>query len=257
VEAQLTTSPRSSSRQPHPERDDRRSEYGQGERSASPRPFVIELAGTPRAGKTTALHGLIPRFVEVGYGVEVVTERAGFSPVPSKRDLDFNRWTAHSTAAEIIRARHAGKEVVLVDRGLFDVLVWMDWFWRGEKLSTDSHRTIDAYYRGEMCQSGIDLVLVMTVDPDEALSREKMAGSPGAGPIMNPGTLSDINESIDIVMLRTGEDFPLVHVPTTGLTPSETLRRVSDVIAGRLHASVPPTNLEVGRLTEREMVYSA
>ena len=93
-----------------------------------PRPCIVELAGTPRAGKTTAMHGLAGRLESTDFRVEVVEEQAARCPVWSKRDPEFNIWTVCTTLAQTIEASYNNAHVILIDRGIFDALCWMDWY---------------------------------------------------------------------------------------------------------------------------------
>lgn len=204
-------------------------------------PFVVEFAGTPRAGKTTALRGLRPRLERLGYRVRVVEEQARVCSVPSKRHPDFNLWTASATVAEVIQARYSGADVLLVDRGPFDALTWMDWFRRIGVLPDGEHEAIHRYLGGPTLSRMVDLVLVMTVDPHEALHRERSGGPHRTpGPIINTRTLHTLNDSIDAVIAGGRHDFGLQRLDTTLTSAPETLCRVSELVRARLR---PPSRL--------------
>jgi hypothetical protein len=201
------------------------------------RPFVIEFAGTPRAGKTTALRRLEPWLEQLGHRVGVIDERARECKVPYKRHPDFNLWTASATVAAIIEARYSGHDVLLVDRGPFDTLTWMDWYRRIGLLADEEHDAIHRYFGGPTLARMIDLVLVMTVDPDEALHRERAAGlSRTPGPIINSATLHTINDSIDAVT-HCRPDFRHERLDTTLTDEAATFRRVSQLVGARLRDS--------------------
>jgi thymidylate kinase len=232
----LTTTPDSRSR----------SDQAHGDDDPYVRPFIIEFAGTPRAGKTTALHGLRPHLEESGYRVWVVEERARVCPVPHKRHPDFNLWTFSTTLAMILEARHVGADVILVDRGLFDALAWMDWFRGVGVLPDDDHERIDRYLRSGTITQLVDLVLVMTVDPTEALQRESFNGRrPTPGPIINTKTLCAINDSIEDVISRNRE-FHVEHVDTTTSNQARTLDRVASLVLSHLEPVAPRRGVAPG-----------
>lgn len=222
------------------EEDGGRSEPGGegGDAEAGPRrPFVVEFAGTPRAGKTTTLGGL-KRLLEDrrGLRVEVVDEQARCCPVPDKVNPDFNRWTFSRTLTGIVEARYSGADVVLVDRGLFDGRTWMEWFRCHGKLAADRHEATDQYLRTE-ARSLIDLVIVMTVEPREALKREQTGGPRRTpGPIINRTTLFTLNEAIEVVTTSSFPDVSLERLDTTHTDAAETLVRVSEALDRRLPA---------------------
>lgn len=209
---------------------------GEAEDEHSGPPFVVEFAGTPRAGKTTALRSLRPWLERRGLRVEVVEERARQCPVPDKRRPDFNLWTASATVAEIIAGRYSGADVLLVDRGPFDALTWMNWYQCIGLLQDQEYEAIHRFLSGPTLARMIDLVLVMTVEPLEALHRELGIGRPSTpGAIINSETLHRINSSIDAVT-RGRRDFRLELIDTTLTGEAETFDRVSRAVAARLRS---------------------
>jgi thymidylate kinase len=187
------------------------------------RVFVVEFAGTPRAGKTTALNGLRERLEGDGYQVHVVEERARLSPVPRKRDPDFNVWTAMTSMANMVEAAHARAQIALVDRGVLDALCWMDWHLRSGQLGRKDRAVTDRFLLAR--SRLVDLVLLMTVTPSVAVKRDIASGRDrSASMIVSPALLSAINRSIYAVRRRHAGQFPLVrHVDTTGLDRAATL----------------------------------
>lgn len=201
------------------------------------RPCIVELAGTPRAGKTTAMHGLARRLRKRDLRVEVVEEQATRCPVWSKRDPDFNIWTACKTLAQTIEASYNDAHVILIDRGAFDALCWMDWYAKLGCIGPDEQRAIDGLLTLRTLKEKIDLVVVMTVAPEEALRRELAAGPNGSpGSIVNPETLRMINDSIAAVTAARSDDFRLFPMDTTRRDPRQTLDRIARAVQARLRS---------------------
>ncbi|HEY7199303.1 MAG TPA: hypothetical protein VIC57_03775, partial [Candidatus Dormibacteraeota bacterium] len=138
------------------------------------RALVVEFAGTPRAGKTTALNSLSRVLEAEGYQVGVVEEQAPSSPVRGKRDKDFNVWTAATTVARMVEAVHVDTDIVLVDRGVLDAMCWLDWHLRCGQLDSRERATIDRFLLTR--SRSVDLVLLMTVTPQVALARDVASG---------------------------------------------------------------------------------
>ena len=197
--------------------------------------LVIEFAGTPRAGKTSAIHSLAERLSDSGQRVRIVEERASTWPHPSKRHPYFNLWTATETATEtsalLIEAVHAEMDVVLVDRGLFDALCWMEWYRRLGHLTREQHRAIDQFLRLAPFRDLIHLVFVMTVGPVEAIKRELATRLPTdqdrPGSILNTDTLIELNASIAAAAHRHRGEFRLERLDTTTMTRDRTLEEIS------------------------------
>lgn len=199
-----------------------------------PGPIVVEFAGTPRAGKTSAMHSLMRLLQHRHRIVHLVEERAQLSPVPSSEHPRFNLWTATTTTSLIIQAMYSEADVVLVDRGLFDSLCWLDWYRNSKRLSHQDADVIDRFLCVAPLRHLTNLVLVMTVDPVVAVRRERATwqqGSPkGTGPIINAGTLTELNDSIAATVSRHSDKFTLQQIDTTHMNPSETVHTIARVV---------------------------
>lgn len=68
------------------------------------RAFVLELTGTPKAGKTSTIRLLETFFKTCGWRVHVVKERAAECPIPMKGHFFFNTWTTCTMMAEVLEA---------------------------------------------------------------------------------------------------------------------------------------------------------
>jgi hypothetical protein len=206
---------------------------GHGERWRPALP-IVEFAGTPRAGKTTAMHGLAQQLEARGHRVWMVEERARKCPIPSKLHPDFNLWTAVTTVADLLEARHADADVILVDRGIFDALCWMDWYASNGALLSEDQKTITGLLRTPLVAGTIDLVLVMTVEPVEALRRDRAGQPPSSpSPIVNKKTLRMVNRSISNVAERHIDEFPLVQLNTTSINQDRTLNVIEEAVFAR------------------------
>ncbi len=197
-------------------------------------PPIIEFAGTPRAGKTTAMRGLARRLKARGRRVGVVTERAGQCPIPSKLDPRFSIWTAARTLADLQEAQFDDKDVVLIDRGVFDALCWIDWYASKGALAPADQEGFAALLRAPVVARPIGLVLVLTVEPREAMRRHR-AGKPSASPgsIVNAETLQMVNRCIESATMRHSDEFTLLLFDTTSVNAASTLDRITDAVLDR------------------------
>jgi predicted NUDIX family phosphoesterase len=191
-------------------------------------PFFIELAGTPRAGKTTTLSALAQLLCAAGVRVKIVTERALDCPIPRKRDPAFNIWTFCATMTEVLEeAQHRKADFVLVDRGLVDAVCWMDWYRETGCLRSEEHRVIERFMLLRRWAGVLGLVLVMTVEPAVAIERDMAQGAgPRPGPIMNDVTLHEFNQSLTRVRDRISRGTPIVEFDTSRLAREDVLRHV-------------------------------
>jgi hypothetical protein len=208
--------------------DDRRAEQ----------PFLIELAGTPRAGKTTLLTRLSGMLTDHGVRVSSVHESAARCPIPDKRLPKFNVWTFCDTIGRLGRllgTQHLDTDIVLIDRGVVDAAFWMEWYRATGLLSAEHHVVIEAFVLLPLWTDLMDLVLVMTASPDVALQRDGVRdGRRERGQIVNEVTISEFNASVARLRERYGAHDPIVHLDTTHLHPDEVLRHLIDAALTRL-----------------------
>jgi thymidylate kinase len=197
-------------------------------------PFFVELAGTPRAGKTTALTALVRTLQREGLRVETVTERAAECPILDKRHPFFNVWTSCTTLAQVLAAQDRSADFVLIDRGLIDAVCWMDWYRTTGDLSAAERRTIEQFLLLPLWARAIDLVVVMTTEPAVAMERELAAGGAGgASRIMNDAMLREFNQSVDRVRGRLQQDHRLVSMDTSQMKPAEVVQRLLRTVLTR------------------------
>src|SRR6266851_888397 len=133
------------------------------------RAFVIEFAGTPKSGKTTAVEAIRHFLSRQGFRVYVLAERAAVCPIPMKGHLFFNTWCASSMLAELLAHVETATDVLIVDRGIFDALVWLTLQEKRKELNATEARTIESFLLLARWRNLIDLVVVMSVSAEDSL----------------------------------------------------------------------------------------
>ncbi len=95
-----------------------------------PRPFFVEFAGTPKAGKSTCIDIVSHFFRRTGFHVLAPAEGASKrTPFYLKKDwIAFNTWSACYALQHVLEGAHSGEpyNIVMLDRGLFDALAWFE-----------------------------------------------------------------------------------------------------------------------------------
>jgi predicted NUDIX family phosphoesterase/thymidylate kinase len=208
------------------------------------RPFIIEFAGTPKAGKTTAIENAGNFLRRNDFRVRTITEKASICPVKPKDHMFFNVWTACQTLSDLLASLDPSLDIVLVDRGLFDSLCWMRWHLNKGRLTQQEFRLITEFLRLNRWLSTIDLVFLLSVGPQEALRREHsrlLTKKPGT--IMNETALQQFNDAIEFVSSEYAADFRHVHhKPTDNAqadrTTAEIVRQILDELTGFLDEKV-------------------
>jgi len=185
---------------------------------------MVELAGTPRAGKTTAVNELARMLREQRLRVRSLTEQASTCPIECKREPTYNVWTYCSTLMGVLEAQDRGHDLILVDRGLFDSACWMHWHMATNRLSPQEHRAIQRFVLLPRWADLTDLVIVMEADPPVAMKRELAQRGPAhPSQIINERTLREFNDSLALMRTRRKRDLPLIDMDTSRMTPDDVL----------------------------------
>lgn len=185
-----------------------RAEALKGLLSFAPRPFVIEFAGTPKSGKSTSVEAIRHFFNRAGFRVHVLRERAEVCPIPMKGHLFFNTWCAASMLAELLANVDTEADVIIIDRGIFDALVWLQMQEQRGELTGDEARAIEAFFLLDRWRTLVDLSVVMNVPAEEAMQRENSQRiSRKTGSIMNTEVIGKISDAVSIAVEKYGPRF--------------------------------------------------
>lgn len=97
---------------------------------------LIEVSGTPDAGKTTTIDLVKSYLISRNFPVIVIGEAGGktLPPKASRKSLIFNIWVGTSVAESILSTKEKCKnnEIIIVDRGLIDYQFWVYYYLRKE-----------------------------------------------------------------------------------------------------------------------------
>jgi hypothetical protein len=171
------------------------------------RPFVVELTGTPKAGKTTLIGQTDSFLRQCGWRVHVMRERAGECPLPMKGHFFFNTWTTGTMLAGLLDAVDREHDLIILDRGLFDALIWLKMQLEDKHVSLDEGAVFGGFVKLQRWRQLVDSVVLVRVEPDVAMRREN-AGRlrPRVGSVMNELRLGKFNDVMDV--LREEERDP-------------------------------------------------
>lgn len=178
------------------------------------RAFVVELAGTPKAGKSTSVNLLTSFFKDCGFRVHLLKERAADCPLPMKGHFFFNTWTTCSMLAEVLATVDTDADLLILDRGLFDALMWLELQRNRLQVTADEYRVFSEFVRLERWRRLVDVTFVMAVQPAIAMERENNTRLlRRQGSIMNPDALTDLNEVLDNTAAKYRGEFHLIRPP--------------------------------------------
>lgn len=173
------------------------------------RPYIIEFSGLPKSGKTTAMNVLSLFFRRNGVRAETFTERASLSPISDKKGHpDFNVWVSCASLLGMIESVEKNIDLFMLDRGIFDALVWNTLLTRTGKITREEADTIAAFFTLDRWTRLVDLVCIMKCEPTVSLEREYANQlTLKTGNIMSENTLREINAAIEETVKTCGPKF--------------------------------------------------
>lgn len=214
------------------------------EKREAGRPLVIEFSGSPKAGKTTAIQVLSLFLRRNGIRVSNLIERASVSPVRVKGHLHNNVWVSCASLQGLLESVYRSEEhhIFILDRGIFDGLVWNTWLHLAGRISTDESRRFADFFLMSRWTDLIDLVCVMTCEPEVSLDRE-FAGqlTHKGGRVMDSIVLGQINASINTAISEYGSNFKqLIKIDTTHMATLEGVVNLTRATLNALNTFLDP-----------------
>lgn len=187
---------------------------------------IIELAGLPASGKTTAVSLLGSALAERGIRCHLIPEAASVAPIQHlKRHWFFNAWTLSTLVKEYLET-DLSDEVgrVIVDRGFVDCLSWIRWFRTIARIDDRTAKALEQFATAPAWFHRTALTVVLRCSFNTALHRRGASGR-----ILNAQTFAELEQAYDFViaeLLDRKEGPKLLVVDTDTLTPIEVRERI-------------------------------
>lgn len=210
------------------------------------RPVVVEFAGVPKAGKTSTIAQVQGFFKRCGFRVKVVVERASVCPIKDKKLAIFNVWTACTTLAQVLEntqepPRFDDPQILVLDRGLFDVVTWLRMADRLSRIRTTDRTVIEQFLLLSEWKSRITGVVVMTASPRDAMRREAghlpvldADGSIMRSTIMNDEVLRQMVETTRECVGALKGPFRIFEVNTSIGETKDDPKATAEVVAAQI-----------------------
>lgn len=144
-------------------------------KSLARRPIVIEFSGTPKSGKSSCISSLDIFLRRNNFKTKVLTERASVCPISNKFDPLFNIWNACAGVnqlSEIVSNRPRDYDVIIMDRGFFDSLCWLEWQKINGFLGEEDFSRFISFFTAPRFRMMIDLILHFDAYPKTSMERE-------------------------------------------------------------------------------------
>ena len=142
------------------------------------KPFVIEFTGTPDSGKTSTIQLLFSRLESKGLKTYYIPERTKNAP----NGIDRNKWNGYlwirlKMLLEVLESTSNDEyDVILIDRGIYDGLFWLELFYRDYRCSKIQYQSMKNFLLN-CCPKFPDILLAFYVSSDESIKRKKMSGN--------------------------------------------------------------------------------
>jgi predicted NUDIX family phosphoesterase len=135
----------------------------------------------------------------------------------------FNAWTTATMLAEVLETHETQVDLLILDRGFFDALVWLELQARRDQVTPDEKKTFSDFVLLERWRSLVDVTVIMKVEPEAALRREYQNQIvPRPGSMMNPRSLREFNDALDHVASEYRDRFHPIEIDTTHATGAVT-----------------------------------
>lgn len=195
-----------------------------------PRPFMIELTGSPSAGKTTTITELDKFLRRQGFnvlrpqeGAEVIRHIPRTTPI-------YNIRTGLYALAKLLDESYGHKyDIIIFDRCIFDAYSWMMYWMEKEKLAPAEGAMIQSFFTSRFFTDKIDLAYFMVCDPVQAMERElKIALSQKMGETTNPKTIASLVKRYREAYDNLHRDHPQLRLlDTTGMDEQDMVEVVA------------------------------
>lgn len=206
-----------------------------------PRPFFIEITGSPDSGKTTTIREMYNSLRKLGFRVLIPQEGAEVIQHIERTTPVYNVRTAMYALCILLDEAHKHTyDIIFLDRGLFDPFVWMeDWHDLGE-LSTGQKNRFQQFFLDPLWVNLIDCAFFMVCESSEAMRRgQRIAPIKREGMTSNP---AKIKKLVDLYRAAYCELKPtygqLELVDTTRMGEQEMVDVITDLVLSTLDGYV-------------------
>ena len=142
-------------------------------------PYVIELTGTPRTGKTSLINNLADFFKKQGFSVKVVEEFTTSNKYkkeikPLLKDKYVNIVNIEIPKYVLEQLNNAIKDnfdIIIIDRSLCDRLIWVDRLVSNQQMTTEEYDDYKKTYL-PLIKNKIDTIIALYTDSLTALRRD-------------------------------------------------------------------------------------
>ena len=142
------------------------------EKQKEKEPFVVELAGMPRTGKTVSTERVFEFFNVADFKIvrtkepaQIVKERYG-----KLSSVEFNDKTLEISREQLDQCKEGNPDIILQDRGVFDNYIWYQMMYEKGEITFETYMSKLANVNEVLHEN--DQLYLMTADPIEIIKRD-------------------------------------------------------------------------------------
>lgn len=203
------------------------------------KPYVIEFTGTPRTGKTTLINNLLDFFKKGGFNVNVIEEfttskvyKQEVYPLLKDKDKKaINIEVPKYVLTDINNCISENPDIIIVDRCLFDRLIWMDRLFLKDGITSNEYDDYKSKYI-PLIKEKINIIIGTYTDSITALKRDYNANlSLEKRNFLNEENINEYNNSLlNMKNIAEQEDINFKLFDTTNKNIRETSLEVTKYI---------------------------
>ena len=200
------------------------------------KPLIIEFSGLPKSGKTTIINSLYIFLKRNNIKTVILKEEASNCPIKAKDNHFFNVWTSTRTLSKIIEnIECCEQEVILIDRGLFDALVWFSWQRNNNNLNDAEYNIIKKFLLLKNWFKYISMIMFIDTKVETALQREyNNLITSKHGTIMNKNVLTEYQQAAYKLIDNLEKKIKIIKVDTTENETIENVMNISKIVLNNL-----------------------
>lgn len=142
-------------------------------RYSLPRPFMVELTGSPGSGKSATTQVLYDFLRVKGLRVLIPQEGAEvIQHIPRTTPLYNLRTGLYSLAQLTDQGFGAGYDIIIFNRAIFDTYCWMNYWFNKGKLNFKEKNSFQSSFVNRFTAPLIDRAYIMTCEPEIVMKRE-------------------------------------------------------------------------------------
>lgn len=140
-------------------------------------PFIVEISGLPRTGKSSSVIKIYDFFKKADINIvktkepaQIIKDTMKKSEISNMTGLEFNNKTLEISQKELIAKKNSHPSIILQDRGIIDNYFWYQMMYEEKKINETTYNKILLNLYKDLLN--IDQLFVLTADKEIIVYRD-------------------------------------------------------------------------------------